>query len=180
MKKMWRIGPKEKGVWMAVFGVGFVIGISLICLFPEALVGQSGFLDTDSLTGLYETEPDRNGLFLYCLRQRFGMAAFLVLLSAAGLGGLGAWIWCGGCGFAGGMLLTALSWRYGIKGVLLFAACLFPHQLLLVPGFLMLIRWCVHRMEKKRIFFPLALIAAGCLLEGYLSLLTMRFVLKIF
>lgn len=180
MKKAWKIGTREKKVWTAVFLSGFALGIALVCLFPDALVTGSGFLDPDSLTGLYETEPDRNALFLYCLRQRFGMAAFLVLLSAAGLGGLGAWVWCGGCGFCSGLMLTALSWRYGLKGLVFFASCLFPHQLLLVPGFLMLIGWCVHRLEKKRIFAPLAAIVCGCLLEGYISPLAVRFALKIF
>lgn len=180
MKKLWKIGPKEKRIWMAVFLGGFLLGIALICLFPDALVAESGFLDADSLAGLYETDPDRNGLFLYCIRQRFAMAAFLVLLSAAGLGGLGAWIFCGGSGFGSGLMLTALSWRYGVKGLFFFVSCLMPHQLLLVPGFLMLICWCVRRMEKKRIFIPLAAIACGCLLEGYISPLVVRLALKIF
>lgn len=180
MRKIWKIGPGEKKIWMLVFLTGFVLGISLICLFPDVLVAQSGFLDPDSLTGLYETEPDRNGLFLYCIRQRFEMAAFLVLLSAAGLGGLGAWVWCGGCGLGSGMMLTALSWRYGMKGLFFFVSCLLPHQLLLIPGFLMLICWCVHRMEKRRIFLPLTAIACGCLVEGYISPLAVRFVLMIF
>lgn len=180
MKKIWKIGPGERRIWTSVFLTGFILGISLVCLFPDVLVAQSGFLDADSLTGLYETEPDRNCLFLYCIRQRFGMAAFLVLLSAAGLGGLGAWVWCSGCGLGSGMMLTALSWRYGMKGLFFFASCLLPHQLLLVPGFLMLICWCVHRMEKRRIFLPLAAIVCGCLLEGYISPLVVRFVLKIF
>lgn len=180
VKKIWKIGTKEKKIWMAIFVVGFVLGIALICLFPDALVMESGFLNPGSLTGLYETETDRNALFLYCIRQRFGMAAFLVLLSAAGLGGLGAWIWCGGCGFAGGLLLTALSWRYGLKGLVFFVSCLLPHQFLLVPGFLMLIIWCVRRMEKKRIFVPLAAIVAGCLLEGYISPFIVHAALNIF
>lgn len=180
MRKIWKIGPGERKIWMLVFLTGFVLGISLICLFPDVLVEQSGFLDPDSLTGLYETEPDRNCLFLYCIRQRFEMAAFLVLLSAAELGGLGAWVWCGGCGLGSGMMLTALSWRYGMKGLFFFVSCLLPHQLLLVPGFLMLISWCVHRMGKRRIFLPLTAIACGCLVEGYISPLVVRFVLMIF
>ena len=77
-------------------------------------------------------------------------------------------------------MLTALSWRYGMKGLFFFVSCLLPHQLLLIPGFLMLICWCVHRMEKRRIFLPLTAIACGCLVEGYISPLVVRFVLMIF
>ena len=61
MKKAWKIGTKEKKVWTAVFLSGFALGIALVCLFPDALVTGSGFLDPDSLTEMCIRDRQKSG-----------------------------------------------------------------------------------------------------------------------
>lgn len=127
----WRFQKRDKTAWLVSFFFGFFLGIVMICLFSEALVMQTGFLDPDFLYGIRHLKINQNGLFLYSLRLRLGMAAFLVLLSMAGAAGIGSSLTLVWCGLSAGSVLTVLSLRYGIRGILLFLACVLPQQLLL-------------------------------------------------
>lgn len=180
MTFFWHLQRKEKTMWMLVFLAGFVLGIGAICLFSEGLVLQSGFLDAAALDSVRYLKINRNGLFLYSLRQRMGMAAFLVLLSAAGIAGAGICLLLVWCGISAGAVLTVFSMRYGMKGLLLFLSCILPQQFFLIPGYLMLMDWCFRRMERKKLLIPLAVVITGCLVESYVNPNILKVVLKIF
>ncbi|MDO4291776.1 MAG: hypothetical protein Q4C65_00950 [Eubacteriales bacterium] len=180
MKFFWKSGKKELRVWTILFAVGFGLGIGLICIFPERLVEQTGFLGGELLSGMYSLEINQNGLLLYSLRQRLGMAAFFVLLSAAGAGYLCSWILPGGFGLACGTVLTTLSLRYGARGTALFLACLTPQLVLFVPGFCMLLDWCVRRLEPRRLPGPLGVIIMGCFVESYVNPIIVKALIGLF
>lgn len=167
-------------LWMVVFLAGFLAGIALICMFFEQLVIGSGFLDASFLSGLQYLDINKNGLLLYSLKQRMGMTAFLVLLSAAGAAGIGIFFLLACCGISAGTVLTVLSMRYGLKGIIFFVACILPQQLFLIPGFLMLMDWCYRRLERKKLLVPLAVVIMGCLLESYVNPYVFKVVLKFF
>lgn len=180
MKFSWKLERRERTTWMIIFLAGFFLGIALICLFPESLVTAAGFLDASFLSRLRYLDINQNGLLLYSVKQRVGMAAFLVLLSAAGAAGIGIWLFLGWCGISAGAVLTALSLRYGLKGIIFFAGCILPQQLLLIPGYLLLLDWCMRKMERKRLFLPLSVVIMGCFLESYVNPVVLKVVLKIF
>lgn len=180
MKMSWKMGRKEKLVWSVAFLTGFFLGIALVCLFADSLAGNTGFLDASGLLQLRYLEPNRNGLFLFCLRQRISLAAVLVLLSAAGAGKTGIGLFLGWCGVSAGAVLTTLSMNYGIKGLFLFLGCLLPQQLVLIPGYLMLLCWCSRKMERKLLLVPVFVILTGCFLEGYLNPAVLKAALRLF
>lgn len=180
MKFSWKLEKREKTVWLIVFLAGFLAGIALVCMFPDGLVTATGFLDGDFFSRMSYLDLNQNGLFLYCIRQRLGMAAFLVLLSAAGAAGAGIWIFLGWSGISAGMVLTVLSMRFGIKGLLIFAGCVLPQQLLLIPGYLLLMDWCIRKMERRKLLTPLSVVIMGCFLESYVNPVLLKVVLKIF
>lgn len=95
---------------------GFLAGIACVCFFPGLFVQNPGFLDTDTLSGISEWNMNRTGLFLYCLQKRLGTALLLVLLALSGAGMICLIVLAAGSGLAAGMILTALSLRYGIRG----------------------------------------------------------------
>ncbi|MDO4333033.1 MAG: stage II sporulation protein M [Eubacteriales bacterium] len=180
MTFFWQLKKKEKTTWMLIFLAGFLLGIAAICLFSEGLVLQTGFLNASALDAVRYLDINRNGLFLYSLRQRMGMAAFLVLLSAAGIAGAGICLLLVWCGMSAGAVLTVLSMRYGMKGLLFFLSCILPQQFLLVPGYLLLMDWCFRRMERKKLLIPLAVVITGCLIESYVNPNILKVVLKFF
>lgn len=180
MKISWKTGGRERIFWFMAFLLGFFLGIGLLCLFSKELITESGFLDASYLGRLRCLEPDRNGLFLYCLRQRLGTAAFLVLLSAAGAAGIGIGLFLVWCGLSVGAVLTAFSVNFGIRGMICFLACMLPQQLLLIPGYFLLFCWCSRKMDRKLILVPLTVVIMGCFLEGYVNPSILKVILKVF
>ncbi len=165
---------------MLLFLAGFLGGIAAVCVFFDELVVATGFLDSSYLAGLRYLDVNKNGLFLYSLRQRLGMSAFLVLLAAAGAAGFGVCCCLLWCGISVGSILTVLSMRYGFKGLVFFLASIFPQQFLLIPGFLLLLDWCSRKMERRKLLTPLAVVIIGCLLESYVNPYVCKVVLKFF
>lgn len=180
MAFFWKLEKKEKNLWMIIFLAGFFVGIAVICTFFEELVIGSGFLDAAFLAGVQYLDINKNGLLLYSLQQRMGIAAFLVLLSAAGAAGIGISFLLGWSGISAGAVLTVLSMRYGLKGLFFFLSCILPQQLLLIPGYLMLMDWCYRKLERKKLLIPLAVVIMGCFLESYVNPYIFKVVLKIF
>lgn len=176
----WKLERKERTAWTLLFMAGFLAGIGIICLFLQNLVVESGFLDASFLAGMQYLDINKNGLFLYALKQRMGMAAFLALLSAAGAAGMGISLLLVWSGISAGVVLTVFSMRFGIKGLLLFLACILPQMLLLIPGFLMLMDWCSRKLERKQLLLPLIVVIMGCFLESYVNPYIFKVVLKIF
>lgn len=143
---------------------GFLAGIACVCFFPGLFVQNPGFLDTDTLSGISEWNMNRTGLFLYCLQKRLGTALLLVLLALSGAG----------------MILTALSLRYGIRGSFFFLAALVPQQAVLVPGYCMLLEWCLHKKAASGVWISLAVIGIGCAVEGYVNPFILKAVMRLF
>ncbi len=115
-----RFGQQEKRLGAVLLLAGFLAGIACVCFFPGLFVQNQGFLDTDALSGISEWDMNRTGLFLYCLQKRLGTALLLVLLALSGAGMICLIVLAAGSGLAAGMILTALSLRYGIRRKLLF------------------------------------------------------------
>ena len=85
-----------------------------------------------------------------------------------------------GSGLAAGMILTALSLRYGIRGSFFFLAALVPQQAVLVPGYCMLLEWCLHKKAASGVWISLAVIGIGCAVEGYVNPFILKTVMRLF
>ena len=141
---------------------------------------------------------DCNELFYYVLRKRLMTVLALAVLSTTYLGlavCVGTALWYG---TAAGGLLAVMVMRYGLKGILLAAASLFPHYLIYFPAIFMLLAWgegvygsIYHRVQmepEKNLLLKnmgqLAVITgmtvAGCALEGYVNPAVFMSLLKIF
>lgn len=176
MRLRWRAGGTGQTLWAAAFFSGFAGGIAAVCAFSGLLVQNPGFLDLSFFSHVKQLDIDRNSLLFFSVRQRFGNLILLVLLSLSGLGGVGSLLFLIWSGVSAGIILTALSMRYGLGGILLFAGSVLPQQVFLVPGFLFLLEWCRHRKGIKKLWAAVLLLLFGCLMETYVNPLLMRFV----
>ena len=189
-----RFGQQEKRLGAVLLLAGFLAGIACVCFFPGLFVQNPGFLDTDTLSGISEWNRNRTGLFLYCLQKRLGMALLLVLLALSGAGMICLIVLAAGSGLAAGMILTVLSLRYGIRGSFFFLAgcpgrprrrhfsayALVPQQAVLVPGYCMLLEWCLHKKAASGVWISLAVIGIGCAAEGYVNPFILKAVMRLF
>lgn len=179
-----------------IFLAGFFGGMALIFAGQEGLVRNGSFLGHVSLEGISALEIDRQGLLLYSLKQRLFPACLLVLAAAAGAGSAAVCLFLLWSGFGAGVLLSVLSLRYGIRGVVLFAGGILPQALLLVPAFWLLCGWCATHAGRRtgraagRLFpapadagalLPVLLfLLGGCVLESYVNPLILHRLLLLF
>ena len=159
-----RFGQQEKRLGAVLLLAGFLAGIACVCFFPGLFVKNQGFLDADTMSGISEWNRNRTGLFLYCLQKRLGITVLFVLLALSGAG----------------MILTVLSLRYGIRGSFFFLAALVPQQAVLVPGYCMLLEWCLHKKAASGVWISLAVIGIGCAVEGYVNPFILKAVMRLF
>lgn len=117
---------------------GFLFGV--FCQLP---VGQAeGMLTPERLWQLRERMPDPKALVPYVCWDRGKWIVGLGILATTYLAPMacgGAAVWMGWCF---GTFLRAAFSCYGIKGLMLIFASLFPQWLFYGPGFYFWLEWC--------------------------------------
>lgn len=182
---------------LQLFAAGVLAGILIMYMGEGILLEETGLFDEDVLYHMKYMTVDCSALFYYALRKRLLSVLVLAVLSTTYLGlavCVGTALWYG---TAAGGLLAAMVLRYGMKGILLAAASLFPHYLVYFPAIFMLLAWgegvygsIYHRtcLEEKNFLMKKAgrlaaitgMIVAGCALEGYVNPAVFLSLLKIF
>lgn len=186
-----------------LFMIGLFLGILFVNLGYETWISNGSLLGPEMVNRLKNSRPAGEGLLGYILRHRLSTGCFLCLVSMTFTGMPVLCAYIAYMGIAAGCLLSVAVVRYGIRGLLLMAAVLFPQALLLVPAYVLLFFWAVDvnrtfyapktQMEgyerysrryyiKKtaQIIGIMAVVIIGCLLESYVNPNVLHFVLKIF
>lgn len=186
---------------LPLFMAGFVAGILIMNIGESILLKSTGLFDEETLYHMKYMTVDSNALFCYVLRKRLVGLLIFAVLSTTYLGlvlCMGAVVWYGA---AFGGFLAVLSLRYGLKGILLAMAAIFPQYLLYLPAMLAFLFWCesIYRgiyqrgngtealdgkgllMKKMgQLAVILGVTTAGCALEGYVNPGILLGLLKIF
>lgn len=189
--------------WLYLFLGSFLLGILIMNMGNEILLGDAGIFNTASMNRLKYIEINEGKFFAYVLRQRLGGCIVLLILSTTTLGLVSAYgvvLWQG---MMTGMLMTAAVIRYGIKGLLLILGGMFPHQCLLIPGGVMMLGWCLEnyywfhrygkgtipyfRSRRQQLFHQgilllwiLLVMLIGCVLESYVNPILISDLIKVF
>lgn len=190
--------------FLYVFLFGFFAGIFLMNFCKASFLGETGFLDESFLYQMKYREVKGSLLFLYVLRKRMSLILFLMIFSTTYLGivfSYGALVWTG---FNAGMLMAAISIRYGFKGLFFIGTAIFPHYLFYIPAFIYLCNWCyvvcailyfpakvyeqtLYRGKKSMLLGKvgqavciLAVVIIGAVLESYVNPFLVTGMLKIF
>lgn len=192
-----RSGTGRVPVWQ-LFLAGFLIGILIMKIGESILLEKTGIFDEEVLYHMKYMTVDHNTLFCYVLRKRLLTVLILAVLSTTYLGMavcVGTALWYGA---AAGGVLAVMVLRYGIKGVLLAAASLFPHYLIYFPVIFTLLAWgesvyvgIYHRIGTEteqnllirktgQLAAIIGMTVAGCALEGYVNPEVFLSLLKIF
>lgn len=189
--------------WLYLFLGSFLLGILIMNMGNEILLGDAGIFNTASMNRLKYIEINEGKFFAYVLRQRLGGCIVLLILSTTTLGLVSAYGVVLLQGMMTGMLMTAAVIRYGIKGLLLILGGMFPHQCLLIPGGVMMLGWCLenyywfHRYGKGTIpyfrnrrqqlfhqgillLWILLVMLIGCVLESYVNPILISDLIKVF
>ncbi|MCM1057073.1 MAG: stage II sporulation protein M [Firmicutes bacterium] len=185
---------------LPVFCAGVLAGILILNIGKSTFVDGAGSFDESILSGMKYMTVDGSALFYYVLRKRLFVLLVLAVLATTYLGyaaciGTAAWY-----GMAAGAYVSVLVLRYGLKGLVLAAAGIFPQYLLYAPALALLLGWCESLYRaiysrgvcvdgRDRMFWLkklgklgiiCAIAALGCLLEGYVNPRLLTGYLKIF
>jgi stage II sporulation protein M len=192
---------RGKVPYLPLFIIGLVLGVVLMNAGKSLFLDKTGLLDESSLYQMKYMTIDSNALFLYVLWNRLKIVLFLLILATTYLGVPvvgGAAVWYG---FSGGMYLSALVIRYGMKGIFFALTSIFPQYLIYIPAMLGLLLWC-EKLSRSlyttdtvlpestgraailrrgvTLLMILAAFLVGCLLESYVNPYFLSKLLKVF
>ena len=112
--------------------------------------------------------------FLFLLQQRLAIILSLFILSTTTLGNLYVYMNVLWYGISSGLFLAIVLMRYGVKGLLLLVAGMFPHYLIYVPALILVF----HLSREKRtvnskyilqLLVISSVVMIGCILECYVN-----------
>lgn len=190
-------------IWFYLFLGSFFLGMLLMNMGNEMLLGDEGIFNAASMNRLKYIEINHGKFFQYVLRKRLGECVLLLLMSTTALGMVTVYAAVFWQGLLTGMLMTAAAIRYGLKGILLILGGMFPQQCLLLPAGFMLLGWCMENyflihiygkgmspfFRNKRqqflhqgvfLMWIILVMLIGCILESYVNPILISDLVKIF
>lgn len=186
-----------------LFTIGLFLGILIVNIGYDTWIGKGSLLGADMIVRLKDSILDGNGLFVYVLKHRLFTVCMLGLLATTMIGLPAVCGYVCYMGLSAGCLLSVAVIRYGIRGLLLMAAGIFPQGILLIPGYAALFIWAIgvnrmlyfHGVNREyyigygrqaylkrgmQMVGIIIVVMIGCLLESYVNPKILQFVLKIF
>lgn len=190
-KKMHLLSYKRQPSLLYPFMIGFTIGVAITNIFAQSILLQEGYFSTYSLERLQYVQIDSNKLFFGILQNRFQIVLLIFIMATTIIGVISAHLFAGWYGFSMGIMITVLVNRFGLKGSILFAACILPQVIFYVPAFNCLLNECrdiscILFLPQKvgayyghgstysskriyRILTSLGVVIIGILLESYVN-----------
>ena len=124
------------------FLAGILAGILFMYFAGHGAAGTETFFRKSVLLEMSYGKLDKGQFLKYELPRRLRPAACLLLLSTTCFGFLAIRLYTVMKGFLAGLLFSGTVLAYGGRGVLFLIVLLFPHQLLLLPAFFLLLCFC--------------------------------------
>ena len=176
---------RERGSLSLFLWFFFVVGMILSSVLEGVDTSDENLLQSECMEGLKSGSFDEKGFSLHVLLSRFTYLVVVILLSTTSLQkfflilqpillalGIGAWLGAAIC-------------EFGMMGIVLVLAGIFPHMLLyiLVLRFLIMLLWDRTYYDKQffvAIFVLIFMVIIGCLLESYVNPVVVAKILKLF
>ncbi len=190
-------------MWILVFMVSFFVGILFMNSCSGWFLHEEGIFNQASVNRLKYIEVDYGAFLPYVFKQRMKGFLLLGIISTTCFGIAATYFCITWQGILTGMMLTAVFIRFGIKGILLILAGIFPQQLLFIPAGIMMLCWCYqncsflyypskyiwpkfHNKKQQYIrqgltlLWILGIVVIGCILECYVNPMLITDIIKIF
>ena len=182
-----------------LFLAGMLLGIVLVNAGREILLDKTGLLGEEALYHMKYMTIDTKALFWHVVGTRLKDIAIPAVLATTYLGLVVVCARAVWYGAATGIFLAASVMRYGIKGILLAGAGIFPQYILYVPVLFWFLVWCeemcrgiyfeksAYLMGRREVIVKILQLVAivivviiGCMLESYVNPILLKKLLKNF
>lgn len=191
------------GRWFFIFTLGFFFGILIMNFGNGRFVNKNELFNVSAMSRMQYIEVDSGNFLKYELPQRMKLYLILVFASTTCFGITVAYLCIAWHGILMGMLFTAAIIRFGLKGILLIMAGIFPQHLLFIPAAVMMLCWChqtccilyfpeksvwpLYQKKKRQYVHQLGMlvwiicvVVIGCILECYVNPILISDIVKIF
>lgn len=178
-----------KYIAIGLFLVGFIIGIVVANVFLTSYQEQMKQLEGGTFQAISENEINFSRLLLYTIGQRLKEFMIFWLLCITILGIPYMIYKMVHAGYLVGFFLSVLAIQYGLKGLLLSMAYIFPHYIIYIPialiclkkGYLLNTQMNQNyhgnmretfrfiRSRAGSVFLLMLLLCIGCILETYIG-----------
>lgn len=142
MRRIKRLNIWQGRLFIGLAFAGFILGFLLVHIGKKVLLDDTGLLSEYALYEMKYTRISSSAFFWYVLRKRLAVVLVLALFSTTWLGLIAGYTYAAWVGISVGMLITAAVIRYGLKGILLIVAGVFPQGILYLPAGFLLLTWC--------------------------------------
>lgn len=183
--------------------IGLFLGILIVNVGYDTWIRNGSLLGMEMILRLKNSVPDGSELLGYIMKHRVFTVFMLGILATTMIGIPAVCVYVCYIGLAAGCLLSVAVIRYGIRGLLLMAAGVFPQGILLIPAYIALVVWSInvnrllyaknsyadyyikagkqsYLKKGVQMIGILAVVIIGCLLESYVNPKILHFILKIF
>lgn len=189
--------------WLFIFGIGFFLGILIMNFGSNRFLQEGDLLDVTTLGRIRYIEIDGGNYLRYELPQRFKLFLLLLFFSTTCFGIALVYLCIAWQGILTGMMMTAVIMKYGMKGILVIFAGIFPQHFLFVPAAVMMLCWCCQTCtalyfpgkniwdpyaDKRKQYFHQAgmllwifcIVVIGCIMECYVNPILVSDIIKLF
>lgn len=189
--------------WFYLFLFGFLLGIIIMNMGSSRLLKEDEIFSTAAMNRIQHMEVNGGNFLRYELPQRIKRFLILMLVSTTCFGILAVYCCILWYGILTGMIMTAAIVRFGLKGMLLIIAGLFPQHLLFIPAIVMMLCWCcqtccflhfpeksiwpIYQNKKRQyihqagmLLWIICVVIIGCILECYVNPVLISDIARIF
>lgn len=135
-----------------IFFLGIITGIILVILCRNKLQTDISIFNEEWILYMQNTVIENKTLFLYVLFERLKALGFMFLLATTFAGIFCIYSYVGVMGSGFGAMMAILCLRYGIKGLGMIIAAIFPQVLVYFPAFIYLFHMCY--LVCVKLYFP--------------------------
>lgn len=166
-------------------------------------LNEEEIFSTAVMNRIQHLEVNSGNFLKYEFPRRIKLFLVLMLVSTTYFGILAAYLCIIWHGILAGMMITAAIIRFGLKGILLIMAGIFPQHLLFVPAIIMMLCWCFQTcsflyfpeksiwplyQNKRRqyvhqagmLLWIICIVIIGCILECYVNPILLSDIAQIF
>ena len=164
----------EKVSLSNIYVISLVVTMVLLLMRKNVVLIQTSLFNEASLKEIQVRLNRESPTFLFVLQQRLIIIFSLFVLSTTALGNLYVYMNVLWYGISSGLFLSVVLMRYGVKGLLLLVAGMFPHYLIYVPALILVF----HLSREKRtvnskyilqLLIVSSVVIIGCILECYVN-----------
>lgn len=185
MRRKLGFNLSKKQVILVLYLFGLIIGTLFFNLCNSAYLEEMGIFKNSFIDKFQSLSISNIELFQYIFPKRFKTFIILIGLQITSLGLPVLLFYSSYYGFASGILISALSIGYGIKGIFYFVSCLFPHYIIYLCIWILILR----KMDTIRknynvldfgfsFFFLLFLLLLGVFAESFLNTAILKTLLE--